>query len=64
METIHDWNEKIMILIERLKNDRPDLIPFLDEMQTTLPDKIHPEIGIEMLKEYYDSIMEFEKLQP
>jgi hypothetical protein len=64
METIHDWNEKIMLLIERLKNDRPDLISFLDEMQTTLPDKIHPEVSIEMLKEYYDSIMEFEKLQP
>jgi hypothetical protein len=63
METIHDWNEKIMILMERLKKDRPDLVSFLDEMQSTIPDKINPEINIEALKEYYNSILEFEKLQ-
>ena len=62
MESIHDWNEKIMFLIERLKKDRPDLIGFLDEMQSTLPDKISPEISPEILKDYYNSIMEFEKL--
>jgi hypothetical protein len=63
METIHDWNEKIMTLIERLKKDRPDLVSFLDEMQTTLPNKKNPEITIANLKEYYNSIMELEKLQ-
>ncbi|MEY4573593.1 MAG: hypothetical protein RLZ10_2884 [Bacteroidota bacterium] len=61
METIHDWNEKIMILIETMKKDHPELMTFLDEMQT-LPDTINPEISIETLKEYYNSIMEFEKI--
>jgi hypothetical protein len=63
METVHDWNEKIIFLMEKLKKDHPDLIGFLDEMQITLPDKINPDITVETLKEYYNSIMEFEKLQ-
>jgi hypothetical protein len=29
MENIHDWNEKIMMLIEKLKRDHPELIIFL-----------------------------------
>jgi hypothetical protein len=62
METIHDWNDKILALIGQLKNDHPELIGFLDEITTTIPDKNDPEINVSILKEYYTSLMEFENL--
>ena len=63
METVHDWNEKIMTLIEKLKNDHPELIGFLDEMSNTLPNSNDPKITISTLKDYFDSLMNLEILQ-
>ena len=63
METVHDWNEKIMTLIEKLKKDHPELIGFLDEMNTTLPNRNDPQINIGILKDYFDSLLNLENLQ-
>lgn len=63
METVHDWNEKIMTLIEKLKKYHPELIGFLDEMNNTLPNSNDPKITIGTLKEYFDSLMNLEILQ-
>lgn len=63
METVHDWNEKIMTLIEKLKKDHPELIGFLDEMYNTLPSNSDPEINISILKDYFDTLMNLENLQ-
>jgi hypothetical protein len=63
METVHDWNEKIMLLIEKLKKDHPELVGFLDEMNTTLPNSNDPKITIGTLKDYFDSLMNLEILQ-
>ncbi len=62
METEHEWNEKIISLIEKLKNDHPEFIGFLDEIKTTIPDKKDPQINIKMLKDYYNTLMNFENL--
>jgi hypothetical protein len=63
METVHEWNEKIMLLIEKLKTHHPELLSFLDEIQMTIPDKENPEISIKALKEYYNSLMVMENLK-
>lgn len=63
MENIHDWNEKIMILIEKLKRDHPELIDFLDEIPLTIPNDSDPKITIINLKEYYQTLMDLEKLK-
>lgn len=63
METVHDWNEKIMTMIEKLKNDHPELVGFLDEMNNTLPNSNDPKITISTLKDYFDSLMNLENLQ-
>ena len=63
METVHDLNEKIMLLIEKLKKDHPELVGFLDEMNTTLPNSNDRKITIGTLKDYFDSLMNLEILQ-
>jgi hypothetical protein len=63
METVHDWNEKIMTLIEKLKKDHPELIGFLDEMNNTLPSNSDPQINISILRDYFDTLMNLENLQ-
>lgn len=63
METVHDWNEKIMTMIEKLKNDHPELVGFLDEMNNALPSNSDPQINISILKDYFDTLMNLENLQ-
>jgi hypothetical protein len=62
-ENIHDWNEKIMALIEKLKEDHPELITFLDEIPVTIPDDAEPQINISILKEYYQTLLKLENLK-
>ena len=57
METVHEWNEKIIRLIEALKKYHPELMVFLDEMKITLPDNKDPQINIGMLKEYFNELL-------
>jgi len=63
MEDIHDWNEKIMKLIEKLKVDHPELITFLDEIPMTIPNETDPQIGVNILKEYYQTLLNLENLK-
>ena len=63
METVHEWNDKIMKLIEKLKKDHPELIRFLDEMNTNIPNNNDPKINISILKDYFESLLNFENLQ-
>jgi hypothetical protein len=52
-----------MTLIEKLKEDHPELIIFLDEMPVTIPDDSDPHITISILKEYYQSLLNLENLK-
>lgn len=63
IDEIHDWNEKIMSLIEILKEDHPELINFLDEIPMTIPDDIDPHITVNILKEYYQTLQDLENLK-
>lgn len=63
MDEIHEWNERIMALIDKLKNDHPELLKYLDEMQVSIPDDSHPRITIRILQDYYNSLMELENLK-
>lgn len=63
VEDIQDWNEKIMKLIEKLKGDHPELITFLDEIPMTIPNENDPHIGLDILKEYYQTLLNLENLK-
>lgn len=63
IDEIHDWNEKIMSLIDLLKEDHPELINFLDEIPMTIPDDIDPHITVNILKEYYQTLQNLENLK-
>jgi hypothetical protein len=62
MDDIHEWNERIIAIIEKLKEDHPELITFLDEIPITIPDDSDPHINIRILKEYYQTLLNLEKL--
>ena len=61
METVHEWNERIISLIEALKKSRPELIGFLDEIKITLPDNKDPQINIGVLKEYFNELLNLQQ---
>lgn len=63
IDEIHDLNEKIMSLIEILKEDHPELINFLDEIPMTIPDDTDPHITVNILKEYYQTLLDLENLK-
>ncbi|MFN5422641.1 MAG: hypothetical protein ACK5AO_05190 [bacterium] len=61
METIHDWNDKIMNMIEKISHDHPELIKYIDEMPVTIPDDSDPHITISILREFYESLLNIER---
>lgn len=61
METINEWNEKIMHQIEKIRQDHPELIGFIDEMPITIPDETNPHITIKILKDFYESLLKIER---
>lgn len=62
METEHEWNDKIIQLIERLNKCHPELLAFLDEMKITLPDNKDPKININILKEYFNELSNLQNI--
>lgn len=62
-DEVHEWNEKIMLLIDKLKGDHPELITFLDEIPMTIPDDADPHITISLLKDYYLTLLNLENLK-
>jgi hypothetical protein len=60
MDTEHILNEKIILLLEKLTNDHPELVSFLDETQLSIPDSTEPKINISILQEYLNTIQNFE----
>ena len=54
----NEWNKKIMEITMRIKDQYPELSKYLTEMQVTIPDEKDPEIHLNNLKQYYDSLNE------
>ncbi|MES2141013.1 MAG: hypothetical protein V4511_15000 [Bacteroidota bacterium] len=55
-EAEKDLNSKILEITLKIKDKYPELSKYLDEMTVTIPDEKRPEITLENLKIYYDSL--------
>ncbi len=56
METEKELNAKILAITMQIQEKHPELSKFIGEMPETIPDEKNPEINIETLKEYYESL--------
>jgi len=56
MKTEKDLNEKIMELTNKIRQEKPELIKYIDEMPLTMPDDANPEINQKNLKDYIQSL--------
>lgn len=56
METIEELNAKIMALTTKILDEHPELSKLIDEMPLSIPNESNPEITIQTLNEYYDSL--------
>jgi hypothetical protein len=56
METETDLNEKILKITMAIRNEFPELLKYLDEMQVTIPYETNPEISVRNLRAYYESV--------
>lgn len=56
MKTEKELNEKIMSLTMKIREKRPELVKYLDEMPITIPNGDDPEITHRILKEYIESL--------
>jgi len=51
-----DLNSKILKITMTIKDDYPELSKYLDEMPVTIPSEKDPEVTINLLKGYYESL--------
>ncbi|HVD98623.1 MAG TPA: hypothetical protein VNB90_10505 [Cytophagaceae bacterium] len=56
-KTMQEYNDKIMQITNKIKDERPELIRYLEEMTVTIPDEKYPEVTIKRLQEYYESLI-------
>jgi hypothetical protein len=59
MKTEQDLNASILELTMKIRNVRPELSKYINEMTETIPDKSNPKITLKDLKEYHDSLETF-----
>ncbi|MDZ7742857.1 MAG: hypothetical protein U5Q03_14230 [Bacteroidota bacterium] len=51
-----DLNSKILKITMWIKDHHPELSPYLEEMPVTVPSENDPEITLNQLKSYYESL--------
>lgn len=61
MKTEKELNAKIMELINKIREERPELIKYIDEMPITIPSDSDPEISQKVLKDYIISLKDLLK---
>lgn len=52
----NDLNSKILKITMRIKDHHPELSKYLEEMPVTVPSENDPEITLNHLKSYYESL--------
>lgn len=57
MKTELELNEMILAITNKIYNDYPELVSYLDEMPITIPDQKNPELTLNSLNSYYDSLV-------
>lgn len=56
MDTEKELNVKILEITMKIRDNYPELIQYLEEMPDTIPNEKHPEVDIDNLREYYNSL--------
>lgn len=56
METIQTLNANILAITLKINAEHPELSKYLNEMPVTIPTEKSPEINLESLREYYESL--------
>jgi hypothetical protein len=56
LEMEKSLNEKILKITLIIQNDFPELYSFIEEMPVTIPDSNDPEISLNNLNKYYNSL--------
>ena len=57
METEKELNVQIITIILRIQQEYPELCKYLNEMPITIPAVENPKINVEILKNYYESLL-------
>lgn len=57
MKTEAELNANILKMTTTIRNEFPELMPFINEMPVTVPTQQSPEINNKILQEYYDSLL-------
>ncbi|MEO8234136.1 MAG: hypothetical protein ABI549_01875 [Flavobacterium sp.] len=56
MKTEAELNDNILKITMTIRNEFPELIKYLNEMQVTIPNVSAPEINSKILQDYYESL--------
>lgn len=56
MKTAEEWNAKILEITLTIQHQFPELSKYMAEMPVTMPDEKHPEITLNNLSGYYESL--------
>jgi len=54
--TEKELNEKILQITMKIKDNFPELSKYIEEMHVTIPDEKNPEITLDNLHTYYQSL--------
>jgi len=57
METEKEINEKIMKVTMVIQENYPELSKYLNEMPVTIPIDSNPEMNVQALSKYYDTLL-------
>ncbi len=57
MKTTLELNEMILVITNKIRANRPELLEYLNEMPITIPYQENPEITAKNLTSYYDSLV-------
>lgn len=61
MKTEKELNARIMELTNKIREERPELSKYIDEMPITIPSDSDPEISQKILKDYIISLKDLLK---
>ena len=58
MKTEAELSENILKITMTIRNEFPELMKYLNEMQVTIPDVATPDINNKILQDYYESLQD------
>lgn len=52
----HEWSDKVLKITMKIRDQYPELSKYFIEMPETIPDEKNPEVSLNSLKAYYESL--------